>query len=140
MSQIATVDHALYRLESEILKLPQVEMPTEHSFCRGLYARTMRIPAGTVLTGAVHRDESFFVVRAGSLIVTDGGQSKTLHQGDMVVTPAGSKRAGVALTDVIVTTFHHNAAELRDPAELWDAFTLAAPAQAIGAENQELLQ
>ena len=41
----------IYRLEAELLKQPQVECPVEHAFCSGLYARTMHIPAGTILTG-----------------------------------------------------------------------------------------
>jgi hypothetical protein len=118
----------IYRLEAELLKLPQVEMPVEHDFCAGLYARTMHIPAGTALTGAIHRQESFFLVRKGSLIVSTDNGPRTLGPGDMSVSNIGTKRAGVALTDVEVTTFHANPTNEQEPNALWDLFTIPAPA------------
>ena len=122
-------DHLpIYRLEGALLELPQVDMPVEHSFCAGLYARTMHIPAGTVLTGAVHREESFFVVRKGDLIVSTDTGPQRLGPGDMSVSRVNTKRAGIALTDVEVTTFHANPANEQDPQALWDMFTIPAPA------------
>ena len=117
----------IYRLEAELLKLPQVDMPVEHAFCAGLYARTMHIPAGTALTGAIHRQESFFLVRKGSLIVSTDNGPRTLGPGDMSVSNIGTKRAGVALTDVEVTTFHANPTNEQEPQALWDLFTIPAP-------------
>ena len=130
----------IYRLEAELLKLPQVDMPVEHEFVSGLYARTMRIPAGTVLTGAVHRFDCFFVVRSGELVVTTDHGTARLSAGQMLATRAGAKRAGVALTDVVVTTFHTNPDELRDPLALWDFFVAPAPAIEAPASAQEALQ
>lgn len=129
----------VYRLEAELLKLPQVDMPVEHSFCSGLYARTMHIPAGTVLTGAVHRHDCFFVLREGVLAVTTDHGVTTLQPGQMLHSPAGTKRAGVALADCVVTTFHANPTDEQDPQALWDLFTVPAPA--IGMDQQaEALQ
>ena len=122
-------EHApIYRLEAQLLALPQVEMPVEHHHCAGLYARTMHIPAGTVLTGAVHRHECFFVVRQGLLYVTTDNGVRKLKAGDMFVTPAGTKRAGVAMSECVVTTFHANPTGETDPQALWDLFVVPAPA------------
>jgi hypothetical protein len=121
----------IYQLEAELLKLPQVDMPVDHAFCAGLYARTMHIPAGTVLTGAVHREESFFLVRKGDLIVSTDNGPKRLGPGDMSISKIGTKRAGIALTDVEVTTFHANPTNEQDPQALWDMFTIPAPAIAL---------
>lgn len=122
-------DHLpIYRLEGAILELPQVEMPVQHEFCAGLYARTMHIPAGTILTGAVHREESFFLVRKGDLIVSTDTGPKRLGAGDMSISRINTKRAGIALTDVEVTTFHANPSNEQDPQALWDMFTIPAPA------------
>lgn len=123
----------IYRLESQLLKLPQVDMPVDHAFCNGLYARTMHIPAGTVLTGAVHREESFFLVRKGELIVSTDNGAKTLGPGDMSVSKIGTKRAGITLTDAEVTTFHANPSNEQDPQALWDMFTISAQDTALGA-------
>lgn len=130
----------VYCLEAELLKLPQVEMPIDHSFCAGLYARTMHIPAGTVLTGAIHREESFFLVRKGDLIVSTDNGPKRLGPGDMSVTKIGAKRAGIALTDVEVTTFHANPTNEQEPQALWDMFTIPAPAPALEAVQTKKLE
>lgn len=127
----------IYRLESELLKLPQVELPIQHEFCDGLYARTMHIPAGVCLTGAIHRRESFFVVRSGTLVVTTDDGVKQLNAGDMFVTKPGTKRAGVAMTEVVVTTFHANPLDETDPICLWDEFTLPEPARLLGGDVME---
>jgi len=130
----------IYRLEAEILRLPQVEMPVEHAFCNGLYARTMHIPAGTVLTGAVHRDESFFVVRKGILMVTTDEGVARIEAGHMSVTRPDTKRAGVALTDVEVTTFHANPDNETEPEALWDKYTVPAPCAIFEQAAQPLLE
>lgn len=130
----------IYRLEAELLKLPQVEMPVDHDFCNGLYARTMHIPAGTVLTGAVHKDESFFVVRKGHLIVTTDDGSAKVGPGFMSVTKPHTKRAGVALTDVEVTTFHANPTNETDPKTIWDMYTVPAPDLALEAVQHPHLE
>ena len=135
-TQITTTDYLpIYRLEAELLKLPQVEMPVTHDFCNGIYARTIFIPAGTVLTGAVHKDESFFVVRTGWIIVTTDSDTITIGPGSMSVTKPGTKRAGIAITDVEVTTFHANPANERDPDALWNMFTVPAPVLSIEGET-----
>jgi mannose-6-phosphate isomerase-like protein (cupin superfamily) len=130
----------IYHLEAEILKQPQVDMPVDHDFCNGLYARTMHIPADTVLTGAIHREESFFLVRKGRLIVSTDNGSRTLGPGDMSVSKIGTKRAGIALTDVEVTTFHANPTNEQEPQKLWDLFTIPAPAIALEAAQTAQLE
>ena len=130
----------IYRLEAELLKLPQVDMPVEHNFCNGLYARTMHIPAGTVLTGAVHKNESFFVVRKGTLIVTTDDGTAQVGPGFMSVTKANAKRAGVALTAVEVTTFHPNPTNETDPQVIWDMYTIQTPARILEAVQHANLE
>lgn len=120
----------IYRLEAQLLKLPQVDLPVDHDFCAGLYARTMHIPAGTALTGAVHSKDCFFLVRRGTLAVTTDHGPLVVRDGELLVSKAGTKRAGVAMTDVVITTFHPNPGDETDPAALWDLFTLPAPALA----------
>lgn len=119
---------------------PQVEIPLFHDFCKGIYARTILIPAGTMLTGAVHKDECFFLIRNGCiLITTDKGPVKA-ESGFMVMSKAGSKRAGLALVDTLVTTFHANPEELREPDEIWNRFTVPAPVNLIDILAAEKLE
>ncbi len=117
----------IYRFEQALRSLPQVEIPLYHDFCKGIYARTILIPAGTMLTGAVHKDECFFLVRNGCILITTDDKPVRAESGFMVISKAGSKRAGFALVDTLVTTFHSNPEELRELDELWDHFTVPAP-------------
>jgi hypothetical protein len=117
----------IYRLEQAIYSLPRVEIPVSHDFCKGIYARTIVIPAGTVLTGAVHKDECFFLVRNGAILITTDSEPIKAETGFMSITRPDTKRAGFALVDTMVTTFHSNPEELRDPQEIWDTFTIPAP-------------
>lgn len=131
---------ALLRLETELLKLPQVELQVVNDHCNNLLARSMFIPAGVILIGAVHRKDCFFLVRSGELAVTTDGEPVVLHAGCMLVTKAGTKRAGVAITDVIVTSFHSNPENETDAGRIWDAFTLSPRPVALGARADELLE
>ena len=123
----------IYKLEQEIYNLPRVELPVFHDFCHGVYARSLLIPAGTVLTGAVHKDECFFLVRYGSILITTDNGTVRADTGFMAITKADSKRAGLALVDTLVTTFHANPEELRDDKDLWDHITVPAPENIIEA-------
>ena len=130
----------IYRLEAELLKLPQVDMPVDHDFCSGLYARTMHLKAGCAYTGAVHRGESFFVVRSGTLASHRESVTEMVKTGDMHVVPDGSKRAVVALTDCVVTTFHANPTNETDPQAIWDMYTVPAPAPVLEAVQHPHLE
>lgn len=121
----------IYRIERALLDLPQVEIPVDHQFCHGLYARSVTIPAGVVLTGAVHKDECFFLVRTGRILITTDDEPIDAKAGFMVASKAGSKRLGFALEETTVTTFHANPQELRDEDELWDHITVPPPENLI---------
>lgn len=117
----------VFELEKHLQQLPQVDLPVCHDFCSGIYARTLIIPAGVCLTGAIHKDESFFVVRSGVLIVTTDEGTQQVGPGFMSVTRPHSKRAGLAVTDVVCTTFHANPQSQTNPDALWDMITVPAP-------------
>lgn len=66
-------------LEAITRDLPQVEIATEHVLHGGMYARTICIPAGVVLTGVF--------IRVPTLLVFDG--NATVNAGDDTVTLVG---------------------------------------------------
>ncbi len=106
------------RLQAEMSKFPQVELPTEHYFADGMYARRMFAPAGTVIVGKTHKREHFFIVASGEISVTTDTGVKTLHAGDVLRAMPGTKRAGVAITDVVVINIHRSAETNLDLLEL----------------------
>jgi mannose-6-phosphate isomerase-like protein (cupin superfamily) len=126
-AQLSDGQLRIYELEQITKQLPQVEMYTGHDFCAGVYARTLKIPAGVLLTGAMHKEESFFLVREGQLLVSSGDAAIQVGPGFMSITKPGEKRVGVALSDVVVTTFHANPQELRDEKEIWNHYTIPEP-------------
>lgn len=77
-----------------------------HHFSKGIYAREMFIPAGTVLTGKIHRHEHLNIISAGDISVLTEEGPKRIVAPYTVVSPPGTKRLGYAHTDTVWTTIH----------------------------------
>lgn len=52
----------IYEAEDYILTLPQIEIHTEHILHGGMYARTIRLATGVVITGALFKVPTILVV------------------------------------------------------------------------------
>jgi hypothetical protein len=120
------------RLQGEMMKMPQIELPTEHYFSDGMYCRKLWRPAGTLIVGKVHKKDHFFLCAAGEIIAWSEKGMVTLRAGDIIESKAGTKRVTLAVEDSIGVTFHRTdktdleeiEAELIEPEEtaLFDAF------------------
>ena len=53
------VRKSLVRFEDELKAMPQVDIPVNHYFGGGAYAREITIPAGVALTGRIYKDDHF---------------------------------------------------------------------------------
>ena len=94
------------RLEAALLELPHTELPVDHTFGPGFYARTIHIAADTVLTGKVHATEHIFILSKGEMsVMTDEGMIRIAAPYQAVCRP-GMKRAGYAHTDSVCTNIH----------------------------------
>jgi hypothetical protein len=94
-------------------------MPLTHTFVDGMYVREILIPAGTLLTGKIHRHAHPNVLLRGEvLVVTEQGGREHLVAPRLLMSPAGTKRAIYALTDTVWITIHANPDNLRDLAAL----------------------
>ena len=87
-------------LEKIILTLEQVECPISHYQIEGVYCRSMFIPAGTVITGAIHNKENISILAQGTIRITNGTDSKLISAPYIMVDQPGIKRLGVSETDV----------------------------------------
>ena len=96
----------ILRIEAELLKMPQVELPIQHYQIKGVYARSMFIPAGTMLTGKIHNFENIAILAQGTIRITNGNDSYILQAPHIMVDPPGVKRLGYAETDVTFITIH----------------------------------
>ena len=94
------------RLQAEMVKMPQVELQTEHYFVPGMYCRRVFRPAGTLIVGKIHKKPHFFLCVKGEIIAwTENGMRK-LQAGDVVECQPGTKRVTLATQDSIGVTIH----------------------------------
>lgn len=124
VSVIATEERRekLNQLEQAMLLEDQVEIPVEHRFSGGIYAREITIPKGTLLTGRIHKFDHFDIMLSGDITVsTDNGEVKRLTGLNIMEGKAGKKRAGFAHEDTHWITFH--CAEERNPEEMYEFLT-----------------
>jgi len=93
--------------ELKMSEAPAV-FPVTHKHAPGVYRREMFIPAGGFLTSRVHLEENFFEVVSGVIdILTEEGAVRYIAPADGI-SKAGSRKLGLALTDVLFVTFHSN--------------------------------
>lgn len=93
-------------LERAILQVPQVDLGTTHELAGEVYARTIFIPAGTVLTGAAHNKDHVNIMFGDITVSTDDGMTR-LTGYHVLPTKAGMKRVGFAHRDTCWTTVCH---------------------------------
>lgn len=94
-----------------------VTIDASYEFADGLVARTIRIPFGTVLTGAAHKSEHLNLCNGDITVWTETGMRR-LTGYHVITSRPGAKRVGLAHADTWWTTIHHNPTNERDPDEL----------------------
>jgi hypothetical protein len=104
------------QFENAALVLPQVHIATEHVLHGGMYARTIRIPANTMLTGALTSCDNLCVVSGDITVTTDEGP-KRLTGFHVLPARAGAKRAGITHADTCWTTLIQTSATTVTQAE-----------------------
>ena len=106
------------RLQTEMVKMPQVELQTEHYFVPGMYCRRVYRPAGTLIVGKVHKHPHFFLCAKGEIIAWTENGMKKLQAGDVVECKPGTKRVTLATQDSIGVTIHKTEQTELDKIEL----------------------
>lgn len=97
----------LYELQESLGDLPEVEFPLQHVFSPGVYARTIMIPAGSVVVGKIHKHQHINILSMGDVSVfTEGGGVEHFRGPVTMSSLPGTKRAVYAHTDVVWTTIH----------------------------------
>lgn len=93
--------------------------PLYHYFTDGIYVREIRIPAGVLLTGKIHKHEHPSFLLEGSVeCATEETGIETISAPMLMVSASGTKRAIKTITDTIWVTVHHNPTNTRDLEEL----------------------
>ena len=96
----------VFQAEAFMKQQPQLKLETNHYFSKGVYAREIKIPAGTILTGEIHKFENLNILSKGSMQVLTEDGIKEVEAPFTVVSPAGTKRIAYTLTDCVWTTIH----------------------------------
>lgn len=120
----------------ELLEPVDLEPYTKHHFAPGIYTRELTIPAGTVLTGMIHRHEIQNILVSGTIRVTTDEGVVELTGPKIFNSAAGTKKAGYAITDVIWLNVH--ATESTDLKEIETHF-IAPSFEALEQEQQKWL-
>lgn len=102
-------------LETVMRQMDTVELPVNHHFCRGLYARELFVPKGCTLVGKKHAQQNFFLLLSGEMSVSmaDGSIAR-IRAPFLCVTQPGDKRVGYAHEDSVCINFHPNPDDEQD--------------------------
>ena len=93
-------------LQAELLKLPQYETITKHTFHGGMYCREVFREAGILIVGKVHKKEHFYLVAGGTVAITTDEGVQFVTGPHLLCSKPGTKRAVYAETDALCMTFH----------------------------------
>jgi len=102
-------------LEAVLRTAPEqydIDAITHHHFADGVYGRELRIPAGAVLTGRIHRFETLNVLAQGEITVLTPDGMKRITAPAVFTSQANTKKCGYAHTDVVWINVHPT--KLRD--------------------------
>ena len=101
-----TARQKTFAMEDIMRAMPQVDVPVKHHYGKGLYGREIAIPAGTTLTGRIHKFANLNVLLSGQMSVSmDDGEQHLVTGPCVVVSPAGTKRIAHTVTDCVWLTF-----------------------------------
>lgn len=106
------------KLEAANLARPQVKLPIQHTLHGGMYVRTVFIPAGVLLTGALVKLPTVVMV-AGDATVYIGDKVPLQTHGLLNILPAsaGRKQAFLARSDIFVSMMFPTQATTVEEAE-----------------------
>lgn len=106
VEQWPTTNDGIERVESELLKLPQVDCPLVHRFAPGVYLREIFMPAGIFVIGHEHKTEHFNIVTEGCARVMMDGVAEVISAPCTFVSGAGVRKVLYIEQDMRWITVH----------------------------------
>ena len=83
--------------ESNVMKLPQVEIQTEHMLYGGIYTRRIIIPKGCIMTGAVYKKDFISIQIYGDMnLLNDDGSETRVTGYNAFQSKPGARRMGIS--------------------------------------------
>lgn len=103
----ASIRERILYLESAMKKSQScIDIEPMHYFSKGLYAREITIPKGTLLTGKIHKTEHLNIISKGDISVLTEDGPKRIQAPFTMVSQPGTKRVGYAHEETVWTTIH----------------------------------
>lgn len=103
-------------IEKWVLGLDQVKLPTEHVIHAGMYARTLTMPAQTILTGSLMKRATLLIL-TGSALVLVGEEWIEFEGYNVIPGRAGRKQVCISRSQVIATMLFPTQARTVEDAE-----------------------
>jgi len=103
-SKQLSVKSQIINLQNELLKMPQSDIVTEHTFLPGIYERKITIPPWTVLTGAEHKTGYKVRLEKGTIAVNVEDTIKILMAPMEFESKPGAQRVGRVFEEEVVWT------------------------------------
>ena len=104
------------KLDDLFRRLPQIDIKTDHVLHAGLYARTVMVPEGTLLTGALIKIATLLII-SGDVTISLGDRAERLTGYHVLAGAAGRKQGFVAHQDTQLTMVFVTDAETIEQAE-----------------------
>lgn len=92
----------IQRLEDAARQYPQLDLETHHVFHAGMYTRTILIPAGVLVTGALMRVPTMLTI-CGEVTVHSGADTIFLQGFHVIQGQSGRKNVFLAEADTYVS-------------------------------------
>jgi hypothetical protein len=97
-----TLQHKIDVLQDELLKMPQADIKTIHSFEEGKYIRKIIAPPWTVMIGAKHKTPYKVKIEKGTVAFNIGDVVHTLTAPVEFDAPIGERRVARAFEEEVV--------------------------------------
>jgi hypothetical protein len=105
MTKLRTKDDIL-RIEDYIKTLPQIEFHNGHLFGGGMYARSLFLPKGSIVTGFAHVKEHLCMLQSGKVTVRTLEGDFTIEAPKWLVGKPFTKRVFIAHEDSVWVAIH----------------------------------
>lgn len=122
-----TTREKVFEIEKHIKEMPQVVITPVHHFSPGVCVREITIPAGTVLTGEIHKYTHLNILTKGDMSVLTEDGIVRVQAPFTVLSPPGTKRVAYTWTECVWTTILPT--DLTDIAQLEDHFIARTEAE-----------
>ena len=93
-------------VEDVTSKLPQIDIPLNHYFSKGTYAREIVIPKGSFIVGKIHKFENLNIISKGEVSVLSIEGLVKMKAPCTFVSSVGVKRMIFAHEETVWTTIH----------------------------------